>query len=256
MLFVLLTEDDLSDSKALGEQQSQFASHQRRFVGLSEKEREWSMRSHSSYYGYSPIPTNVAGSPAYVTITAQPSHHQRTVLSKRLFGAHLWSLFLILSMFSSTVHLADTRPHSRTTLVYESSTHTGTITALMLSMAKLIMHRHVRIALFRFPFVNLAHLTSRFLIAFFPDVALNPPSSSPPPRPRRHVFVAGIAVSTSGHHSSSSSKHHPRSIIICPRHMTEPRYSLSTSSTCTTPATRSPQPKSHSPAPLRTLLRL
>jgi len=30
-----------------------------------------------------------------------------------------------------------------------------------------------------------------------PDDALNPPSSSPPPYPRRHAFVAGIAVSTS-----------------------------------------------------------
>jgi hypothetical protein len=37
----------------------------------------------------------------------------------------------------------------------------------MLFMAKLIMHRHVRIAFFRFPFVTLVHLTSLFLIAFF-----------------------------------------------------------------------------------------
>jgi len=112
-------------------------------------------------------------------------------------------------------------------------------TALMLAMAKLIVHRHARIAFFRFPFVNLAHLTPRFLIDFFPDDALNPPSSSPLPRPRRHVFAAGIAVSTSDHHFSSSSKHHPRSIIICPRQTTGPSYLPSTSSTYTTPATRS-----------------
>jgi len=93
---------------------------------------------------------------------------------------------------------------------------------------------------FRFPFVNLAHLTSRFLIAFFPpNVALNPPSSSPPPRPRRHILVAGIAVSTSGQSFPSSSKHHLRSIIICPKRMTGPSYSPSTSSTCPTPATHS-----------------
>jgi len=59
---VLPTEDDSSDSKAFGEQQSQFASHQRRFVGSSEMERESSMRSHSSYHGSSPVPTNVVGS--------------------------------------------------------------------------------------------------------------------------------------------------------------------------------------------------
>jgi len=76
--------------------------------------------------------------------------------------------------------------------------------APVLSIAELIMRRHMHIAFFRFPFVN-----SRFLIAFFPDDALNPPSSPPPPHPRRHVLVAGIAVSTTGHHSSSSFKHHP-----------------------------------------------
>jgi len=59
---------------------------------------------------------------------------------------------------------------------------------------------------------------------FFPDDALNPPSSSPPPHPRRHVFIAGIAVSTSGHQFSSSSKHHPRSIIVCLRQTTGPSF--------------------------------
>jgi len=82
VLFVLLTEDDSSDGKALGGQQSQVASHQRRFVGLSEKGREWSMRSHSGYYGYSTIPTNIAGPPASITVTAQPDHHQRMVFPK------------------------------------------------------------------------------------------------------------------------------------------------------------------------------
>jgi hypothetical protein len=39
----------------------------------------------------------------------------------------------------------------------------------MLSMVKLIMHRHVRIACFRFPFVHVAHITSHLLIGFFPE---------------------------------------------------------------------------------------
>ena len=38
-----------------------------------------------------------------------------------------WSLFLILSMCSSTVHLADTGPHSPTALAYESIAHTSFI---------------------------------------------------------------------------------------------------------------------------------
>jgi len=49
----------------------------------------------------------------------------------------------------------------------------------MLSIAKLLMHRHVRITSFRFSFVNLAHITLSLLAAFFPDDALNLPSSSP-----------------------------------------------------------------------------
>ena len=36
----------------------------------------------------------------------------------------------------------------------------------MLSMAELTVHRRVRISFFRFPFVHLTHITSRFLIAF------------------------------------------------------------------------------------------
>jgi len=35
-------------------------------------------------------------------------------------------------------------------------------------MAKLIIHRHIRIGFFRFPFVHLTHITSLFLIAFQP----------------------------------------------------------------------------------------
>jgi len=94
----------------------------------------------------------------------------------------------------------------------------------MLSIAKLFMHRHVHITSFRIPFVNLAHITSSLLAAFFPDDALNLLSSSPPPHRRRHVFVAGIAVSTYDYYVSSSSKHNPRSIILCLRQTTGPSY--------------------------------
>jgi hypothetical protein len=113
-LLVLLVEDDSSDSELLGEQQSQLTSYQRRFVSLSEKEREWSKLSQSSYYGYSPVQRNVPGSPAAVTATAQTSRHQHPVFPKDyLVRIHrTCSLFLILSMHPSTVHLADTRPHS------------------------------------------------------------------------------------------------------------------------------------------------
>jgi len=137
-----------------------------------------------------------------------------------------------VSMCPSTVHLADTRPHNSTTLAYGSMAHTSFIGSTHAIIVELVMHRHVRITFFRFPFVNLAHITSH---SFFPDDALNPPSSSPPPYPRRHVLAA--ALSPSGHHFSSSSKYHPRSIIICPRQTTGPSYSRSTPSTA--PATRS-----------------
>jgi len=152
---------------------------------------------------------------------------------------HAWSLFLILSMFSSTVHLADTPPHSRTTLAYESITHTSTINSTHAIYGEADCAPTCAYRLPSFPFVNLAHPNIALSHCFFPNVALDPPSSSPPPYPCRHVFVASIAVSTSVHHFSSSSKHHPWSIIICPRQMTGPSYSPSTSSTCITPATRS-----------------
>jgi hypothetical protein len=94
-LLVLLVDDDSTDCKVLGEQQSQLTSYQWQFVRLSEKEREWPMRSQPNYYGHSPVQTNVTGSPALFTVTAQPSHRQRSVFPKRLSGACLSSLFLI-----------------------------------------------------------------------------------------------------------------------------------------------------------------
>jgi len=119
-----------------------------------------------------------------------------------------WSLFVILSMCPSTVHFADTRPHSLPPSPTRPSPTQASSAVPVLSIVELIMHRHVRVAFFRFPFVNLSHITSHLLVAFFTDDALNPPSSARPPHPRRHLFVAGIAISTSGHHFYSSSNHH------------------------------------------------
>jgi hypothetical protein len=63
----------------------------------------------------------------------------------------------------STVHLADTRPHSPTTLTYESVTHIGTIGsthAIDGEADHAPTCAYVRIAVFRSPFVNLAHAFS------------------------------------------------------------------------------------------------
>ena len=98
-LLVLRTEDDSSDSKALGEQQSQFASHQRRFVGSSEMERESSMRSHSSHHGYSPVPTNVVGS--FPSFGHRYYPHQATS-SVRCLHKVIWCVSIALAPFSST----------------------------------------------------------------------------------------------------------------------------------------------------------
>ena len=88
-LLALPAEDDSNDSGVLGEQQTHLVSYRRRFVGMGEKEREWSTHSHSSYYGYSPIQRRIMGSPAWATVTAKSSNHQRPVFPKRLFGAYL-----------------------------------------------------------------------------------------------------------------------------------------------------------------------
>jgi len=48
-------------------------------------------------------------------------------VSKAVILVRFDRLLITLSMCSLTVHLADTRPHSRTTLTYESITHTSLI---------------------------------------------------------------------------------------------------------------------------------
>ena len=53
-----------------------------------------------------------------------------------------------------------TQPHSLTTLTHSPPPTHVPPAALVLSMTMLIMHRHVRIALFHFPFVLLARASS------------------------------------------------------------------------------------------------
>jgi hypothetical protein len=67
-LLALLIKVNPSDSRVLGEQQSQLASYQRQFDDLNE-EHEWTMRLHSNYYGYSLIQKYVTGSSALATVT-------------------------------------------------------------------------------------------------------------------------------------------------------------------------------------------
>jgi len=95
---------------------------------------------------------------------------------------------------------------------------------------------------------------------FFLDDALNPPSSSPPPHPHRHVFAAGIAVSTPG-----------SSLFLFLQTSPAVHYFMSTTNNRTKLPRRAlqaraqrrrlavqqqSQPKSLSPATLRTLQRL
>jgi len=87
------------------------------------------MRSQSSYHGYSHVQRNGTGSPAMVTVTAQPSHYQRTVFPKWLFGAHLSRLVPIPHLIYVLLDraFADTRPHIPSTLAHKSITHTSFI---------------------------------------------------------------------------------------------------------------------------------
>jgi len=134
---------------------------------------------------------------------------------------HSSPLFLNLSMCSSTVHLADTRPQSTTHAIYGEADHAPTC-----------MYRF-----FRFPFVHLTHITLLFLIAFRFVPCSNPSCIiTSATHSRGHAFVAGVTVSTSCHHFSSLSKHHPLFTIHCPRQTTGPSKSPSSSCTCTAPA--------------------
>ena len=111
-----------------------------------------------------------------------------------------WSLFLILSTCCSTVHFADTRPHSPTTLAYESIIHRSATSNIHSIYRE---NRHT-------PTCAYPHLSFPICQLGSNDIALS------------------HCVST---YSGAS--------LNCPQRTTGPIKSLITSSTCTKPATRS-----------------
>ena len=111
-----------------------------------------------------------------------------------------WSLFLILSTCCSTVHFADTRPHSPTTLAYESIIHRSTISNTHTIYRE---NEHAPTCAYR-------HLS-------FPICQLG-----------SHNIALSHCVST---YSGAS--------LNSPQRTTGPIKSLRTSSTCTKPATHS-----------------
>ena len=111
-----------------------------------------------------------------------------------------WSLFLILSTCCPTVHFTHTRPHSPTTLAYESITHRSTTSNTHTihcenGHAPICAYCH-----FSFPLCQLGshNIAPSHCFSTYSDATLN-----------------------------------------CPQRMTGPIKSLSRSSTCTKPATRS-----------------
>ena len=155
-------------------------------------------------------------STASVVITAQTSHHQRPVFPKRLFGVYP-SRLVTTHHLIQTVHVTDTRPHSPTTVAYESITHASIIGSSYTIYGEADHASTCAYRLPSFPIINLAHITSHFLIAF------------------RHIPMTYLTRRASnGHHFSSLSTavHFLRT--------TGPCKLLSTSSTCTTPANALP----------------
>jgi len=153
----------------LSEQQSQLTSYQWRKVGLSEKEREWPFAIEllwrfscsEEYHGFS----------SYF-------HCYGPALSPPTPGASekvIWCTSIALGPYSLS-YLCAPRPSISLILdlmalpplpASPSPTQAPSV-APTPSISKLIMQRHARIAFFRLSPVNLAHITSRLLIAPFP----------------------------------------------------------------------------------------
>ena len=111
-----------------------------------------------------------------------------------------WSLFLILSTCSLTVHIADTRSHSPTTFAYESIIHRSAISNTDTIYCE----------------IGHAPICAYYQLSF----------------PICQLGSHNIALS----HCFST---YSDAILNCPQRTTGPIKSLSTSSTCTKPATRS-----------------
>jgi len=120
---------------------------------------------------------------------------------------HAWPLFLIVSMCFSTVHLTDAGPHS------------PTVPRLRVHHPHKLRRQHPCYLRRSWPCTNMcvlpsfvSHLSAwlTYHHAFsllFHHGALNLPRIASSPLPRRHAFVAGIAISTPGYHFPSLSKH-------------------------------------------------
>ena len=89
-------------------------------------------------------------------------------------------------MCASTVHLADTRPHSPTALAYESITHASIIGSSHDVYGKADYAPTCAYRLLSSPIVNLAHVILRFLIAFLAYIPMAHLTSSPSRRRRCH----------------------------------------------------------------------
>ena len=112
-LLILLVEDDSSDSRVHSEQWSHLASHQRRFVGLSEKEREWSTRFVLELLQLFSYPEKVHGLSSFGHCYCQVQPPPAPDVSKEIIWCvptALGSLFFVLVACSKAVHFAHTRP--------------------------------------------------------------------------------------------------------------------------------------------------
>jgi len=130
--------------------------------------------------------------------------------------------------------------------------------ASVLSIAKLIMNRHVRIAFFRFAFVHLTHITSRLLIALFP-MTLRIPLHHHLRRTHADAYSLPVSLCQPPAIIFPLPPNTTRDIIICPNRRQDQatrRARQAHAQPQRLAAQQQPQLKSHSPAPLRTLLQL
>ena len=87
------------------------------------------MHLQASISIFRPLPQRFHCSTCQFVGRSEKERHRSTTSARyfqkgyvgRIYRA--WNLFLILSMCSSNVHLADTRPHSPTTLAYDPHKH-------------------------------------------------------------------------------------------------------------------------------------
>jgi len=201
------------------------------------------------YYDHPPVQRNATGSPASVIVPTQTSHHRRP--------EDIWWVSIVLSPSSST-YLSAPRPSISLILglIAPPPSHTSpsrtqpSSAAPILPLSKLAMHRYVRIAFFRFPFVNFAHITHAFSLLFFPNNAHAP---NPPCIIASAAGLLTTSVAVLLWQPPTSILSLSPNTTRCPiSFVHDGRQDQATQLA----AQQRPPPKSHSPAPLRTLLQL